>query len=239
MRGLAASPSGRTSPTVWRRLAGCGALIYSRRGYGASPPVTPPRPVDYLHREADIVLPAVLDAFGLTDVVLVGHSDGASIALLAVAGSSAPRVRLAICEAPHVFVEDVTIAGIRAARDLYHDGLRDRLKRLHGDNVDSAFWGWNDTWLMPAFRDWTIVDRLAGIRTPLLVIQGEGDEYATAAQYETINARSGGPVVLLVLEDCRHTPHRDQPDRVLEAMAAAIATAGAPPGGTPSGRRAD
>ncbi|MBP2232127.1 pimeloyl-ACP methyl ester carboxylesterase [Azospirillum agricola] len=221
---------------IWKdfpdRLAaatGCGALIYSRRGYGASSAVTPPRPIDYLHREADIVLPALLDAFGLTDTVLVGHSDGASIALLAAAGPLAPRIRLAIAEAPHVFVEDVTIAGIRAAGDLYHNGgLRERLKRLHGDNVDGAFHGWHETWLTPAFRHWNIEDRLPSIRTPLLVIQGVGDEYATAAQYDAIAARSGGPVSVLVLEGCGHTPHRDRAEAVLAAMAEAIGVAARP-----------
>lgn len=210
-------------------VTGCGALLYSRHGYGGSAPVTLPRPIGYLHHEADVVLPAVLDAFGLTDVVLVGHSDGASIALLAVMGSLAPCVRLAITEAPHVFVEDVTIAGIRAAREAYCDGgLRDRLSRLHGDNVDGAFWGWNDTWLSPAFRHWTIENRLPEIRTPLLVVQGVDDEYATAAQYESIVARSGGPVSVLVLDECGHTPHRDQADRVLLAMAEVIAASSPP-----------
>lgn len=205
---------------------GCGALLYSRRGYGGSSSVTPPRPIDYLHHEADSVLPAVLDAFGLTDVVLVGHSDGASIALLAVAGDLAPRVRLAIAEAPHVLVEDITIAGIQAARETYRNGgFRERLKRLHGDNADGAFRGWNDTWLTPAFRHWNIEDRLPRIRTPLLVIQGVDDEYATAAQYESIATRSGGPVSVLRLDECGHTPHRDQADRVLAAMADAVADA--------------
>lgn len=208
---------------------GCGGLVYSRRGYGGSSPVTPPRPIDYLHHEADAILPAVLDVFGLTDVVLVGHSDGGSIALLAAMGSLARRVRLVIAEAPHVLVEDVTIAGIRAAREAYRDGgLRDRLRRLHGDNVDGAFWGWNDTWLTPAFRHWNIEDRLPEIRTPLLVVQGADDEYATAAQHESIAARSGGPVSVLVLDQCGHTPHRDQADRVLMAMADAIAASGPP-----------
>lgn len=210
---------------IWKdfpdRLAaatGCGALIYSRRGYGRSSPVVLPRSTGYLHEEADGVLPRLLDQLGLTDVVLVGHSDGASIALLAASGPAAPRVRAAIAEAPHVFVEDVTIAGIQAARAVYEDGLRERLKRLHGDNVDGAFWGWNDTWLTDAFRLWNIEDRLPAIHAPFLVIQGVDDEYATAAQYDAIAAQSGGPVSLLVLDSCGHTPHRDQGDVVLQAM---------------------
>jgi pimeloyl-ACP methyl ester carboxylesterase len=210
---------------IWKdvpdRLAaatGCGALIYSRRGYGRSSPVVLPRSIGYLHEEADDVLPRLLDQLGLTDVVLVGHSDGASIALLAASGPVASRVRGAVAEAPHVFVEDVTIVGIRAARAVYEDGLRERLKRLHGENVDGAFWGWNDTWLTEEFRFWNIEDRLPGIRAPFLVIQGVDDEYATAAQYDAIAAQSGGPVSLLVLESCGHTPHRDQAEVVLQAM---------------------
>jgi len=216
---------------IWKdvpdRLAaatGCAALVYSRRGYGNSSPAPLPRPITYLQHVAETVLPAVLSAFGLTDVVLVGHSDGASIALLAAAGPLAPRIRLAVAEAPHVLVEDVTVAGIEAVTELYRTGdLRERLKRLHGDNVDNAFWGWSDAWLTPAFRFWNIEHRLPDIRTPLLVIQGVDDEYATAEQYDSIAARSGGPVSVLVLDDCGHTPHRDQAGRVLAAIAEAVA----------------
>lgn len=202
---------------------GCGALIYSRRGYGGSSPVEVPRPLSYLHEEAVEILPRVLDAFGLDDVVLIGHSDGASIALIA-ASAAAPeqdrgRIRKVIVEAPHVFVEDVTIAGIEAAREAYRDGdLRARLQRLHGDNVDCAFYGWNSTWLQPAFRDWNIEALLPTITVPLLVIQGTGDEYATAAQYDAIAAQAGGPVQLLIPDPCGHTPHRDQAGPVCEAM---------------------
>lgn len=226
---------------IWKdfpdRLAaatGCGALVYSRSGYGSSSPAALPRPLTYLQHEAEAVLPAVLDDFGLDDVILVGHSDGASIALLAAAGPLAPRIRLAIAEAPHVLVEDVTVAGIGAVTELYRTGnLRERLARLHGDNVDNAFRGWSDAWLTPAFRHWNIEDRLPDIRLPLLVIQGVDDEYATARQYDSIAARSGGPVSVLVLEACGHTPHRDQPDAVLSAMVAAIAEAIHSKGGAP------
>lgn len=202
---------------------GCGALIYSRRGYGRSSPVAVPRPIRYLHDEAVDVLPTLLDRLGLGEIVLIGHSDGASIALIAASGAATEkdrgRIRKVIVEAPHVFVEDVTIAGILAARDAYRDGdLRSRLQRLHGDNVDCAFLGWNSTWLQPEFRDWNIEALLPTITAPLLVIQGTGDEYATAAQYDAIAAQAGGPVELLIPDPCGHTPHRDQADLVLDAM---------------------
>lgn len=201
----------------------CGALIYSRRGYGGSSPVAVSRPLSYLHEEAVEILPRVLDRFGLDDVVLIGHSDGASIALIAASAAASKadrgRIQKVIVEAPHVFVEDVTIAGIEAAREAYRDGdLRTRLQRLHGDNVDCAFYGWNSTWLQPAFRDWNIEALLPTIAVPLLVIQGTGDEYATAAQYDAIAAQSGGPVQLLIPDPCGHTPHRDQAGPVCEAM---------------------
>ncbi|MBP2297540.1 alpha/beta fold hydrolase [Azospirillum picis] len=219
---------------IWKdfpdRLAaatGCGALVYSRQGYGRSTPCSLPRPLDYHVEEADGMLPALLDRLGVAgDLVLVGHSDGATIALLAAAGRLAPRIRLAIAEAPHVFVEDVTIAGIEAACEAWRDGaLRRALERLHGANTEIAFRGWAETWLAPRFRAWNIEHRLPSLRVPLLVIQGVADEYATGAQYEAIAAQSGGPVTLLVLEECGHTPHRDQPERVLAAMAEAIGRA--------------
>ncbi|PWC37516.1 alpha/beta hydrolase [Azospirillum sp. TSO35-2] len=232
---------------IWKdfpdRLAaatGCAAVVYSRRGYGRSTPCPLPRPLHYHRDEADGVLPPLLERLGVSgDLVLVGHSDGATIALLAAAGTLGPRIRLAIVEAPHVFVEDVTIAGIEAACAAYRDGaLRRGLERLHGANTDTAFRGWSETWLAPHFRSWNVEDRLPAIGAPLLVIQGVHDEYATAAQYDAIAAGSGGPVSVLVLDECGHTPHRDQPDRVLAAMAEAIDRLDGPTD-APFGRRAD
>ncbi|WP_063934293.1 alpha/beta fold hydrolase [Azospirillum thiophilum] len=232
---------------IWRdfpdRLAaatGCGALVYSRQGYGGSSPCRLPRPLHYHDDEADGVLPALLDRLGVTgDLVPVGHSDGATIALLAAAGRLGPRILLAIAEAPHVFVEDVTIAGIETACTAWRSGaLRRGLERLHGDNTEAAFRGWSETWLEPRFRAWNVEDRLPAIAKPLLVIQGVDDEYATAAQYDAIAAKAGGPVSVLVLEDCGHTPHRDQPDRVLAAMAEAITTAEAAAAETAAAGRA-
>lgn len=192
-------------------------LAYSRRGYGRSTPLSGPRTPDYLHREAWQVLPALLAHFALPDVVLVGHSDGASIALLHAA-RHAPRA-IALM-APHVFVEDVTLAGIRAARDAWDAGkLRPPLARLH-DDPDGAFHGWNDGWLNPAFRDWNIESELSGIRCPVLAIQGYGDQYGTMQQLDRIAAAVAGPCRLLKLEQCGHSPQRDQPEAVTAALQA-------------------
>lgn len=199
---------------------GCGALLYSRAGYGRSSPVPLPRPLSYHDHEALSVLPRVLDAFALDRVVLVGHSDGGTIALLHAAAEPGPRLLGAVSIAAHVFNEERAVQGIREAVAAFEAGpLRARLERLHGPNTEVAFHGWHGAWLDPAFRDWTIVPRLARIRIPLLVIQGTEDEYGTADQYETIAASSGGPVELAIFENCAHSPHRDQPDRTAAAIA--------------------
>ncbi|WP_207477284.1 alpha/beta fold hydrolase [Arenibaculum pallidiluteum] len=211
---------------VWKdfpdRLAestGCGAFVYSRRGYGRSSPVPLPRPLTYLHHEARVVLPQLLAQLGLRDVVLVGHSDGASIALIHAGSAHSGPVRGVIVEAPHVFNEDLSVAGIRRTVEAYATGdLRTRLERLHGGNVDGAFLGWSGAWLDPGYRSWNIEEVLPAIRVPVLVIQGVDDEYGTAAQYEAIRAQASGPVEVLALERCRHTPHRDQAEAVLAAM---------------------
>lgn len=198
---------------------GCGALVYSRAGYGRSSPVTPPRPLRYMHDEGLTVLSELLDTLDLDRVILVGHSDGGSIAAIHAGGADRGRLRGLVLMAAHVFNEEISVASIAKAADAYRDGdLRTRLQRLHGDNVDGAFWGWNRAWLDPGFRAWTIEEYLPGIRVPALVIQGRDDEYGSAAQYEAIAARSGGPVELLILDNCGHSPHRDQPDATLDAL---------------------
>jgi pimeloyl-ACP methyl ester carboxylesterase len=192
-------------------------LVYSRRGYGRSTPLGEPRSTGYLHREAWEVLPALLDHLGLEAPMLVGHSDGGSIALL-YAARHAPRA-IAIM-APHVFVEDVTIAGIRAAREAWQQGkLRDPLARVH-DDPGGAFFGWNDSWLDPAFRHWNIEAELPKIRCPVLAIQGYEDQYATMAQLDRIAAGVRTPCRLLKLVGCGHSPQRDQPQAVSDAIEA-------------------
>ncbi|MEW6319765.1 MAG: alpha/beta hydrolase [Acidobacteriota bacterium] len=213
---------GLGSVSLWRdfpaRLAartGRRVVAYSRSGHGHSDPVSLPRSVRFMHDEALDELPAVLDALALDRATLVGHSDGGSIALI-FAGAHPSRVESLVLEAPHVFVEALSLRSIRRMRDEYATaGLRGRLARHHGANVDVAFRGWNDVWLDPAFRTWSIADAVARVKCPILVLQGELDEYGTPAQVLAIHALAAGPVESLLLQACGHSPHRDQPEAVL------------------------
>jgi len=194
------------------------ALVYSRYGYGLSDPLGAPRRVDFMHDEARHALPELLDQLHIANPVLFGHSDGGSIALLHAGLTSRPVAALVVM-APHVLVEDVSIASIAAAKVTYDTtDLREKLRRYHAD-PDSAFRGWNDIWLHPEFRAWNIEDCLAGIRCPVLAIQGVDDEYGTMEQIDRI-ARGAvhAEVELLKLADCRHSPHKDQPEAVIGAV---------------------
>ncbi|MGA9028285.1 MAG: alpha/beta hydrolase [Steroidobacteraceae bacterium] len=219
---------GLGSMSLWRdfpeRLAaatGCRVLIYSRHGYGGSSLLTAPRNADYMHEEARVWLPQILRQLGVRRPVLFGHSDGASIALIHAALPGAELSGL-ILLAPHVMVEDLTVAAIEQARDAFRTtDLRKRLARHHRD-VESTFRGWNDIWLHPAFRGWNIEALLGAVRCPVLAIQGRDDEYGTLAQLEILRRAVPGTAVQ-VLEDCRHSPHRDQPVAVLTASREFIA----------------
>ncbi len=214
---------GLGSVAMWRdfpgRLAhatGCDVVAYSRYGYGRSDPIVAPHGVRYMHDEALVVLPELLDALAVHAPILVGHSDGASIALIH-AGAGTRPVRAVVAMAPHVMVEDISIRSIAAAREAFATAdLRARLARYHAD-VDSAFRGWNDIWLHPDFRAWNIEEYLPSIACPVLVIQGEDDEYGTMEQVQRIVCAVPDTEVL-ALADCRHSPHRDQPQAVLEAI---------------------
>jgi pimeloyl-ACP methyl ester carboxylesterase len=215
--GLGSIEQWRDFPDRVAEMTGCGAVVYSRYGYGRSDPLEEGRGVDYLHREALDSLPEVLAALDIREPILIGHSDGASIALIH-AGAGRWPVRGLILEAPHVFVEDITIAGIVEAEAAYRKtDLAQRLGRYHTD-VDRTFRGWCEAWLNPEFRGWNIEDCLPGIRCPVLLIQGMEDEYATMAQLDAIERQVSAPVQRLELANCGHTPHRDQPDAVLAAM---------------------
>ncbi len=206
----------RDFPQQAAAATGCEAVVYSRYGYGQSQGLREPRTVDYMHTEALEVLPELLERLGVADPVLVGHSDGASIALIYAAGRS--DVRGLVVMAAHVFVEDLGIKSIAAAKLAFETtDLPQKLARHHAD-AGNTFRGWNDIWLHPAFRAWNIEETLPRIHCPILAIQGFDDEYGTMAQLEAIAAQAGGAVELLRLADCRHSPHRDQPQVVLEAM---------------------
>jgi pimeloyl-ACP methyl ester carboxylesterase len=213
---------GLGSSSMWRdfpeRLAEATmrrTLVYSRHGYGRSSPLLAPRRVDYMHEEANVWLPLVLERLDIHRPVLFGHSDGASIALIHAARTESD-VGAVVALAPHVKVEDITVRSIAAAETAYvATDLRERLRRYHAD-VDSAFWGWNRIWLDPEFRRWNIEGLLPSIRCPVLAIQGEEDEYGTMEQIASIGRAVSG-ARLLALAACRHSPHRDQPTSVLEA----------------------
>lgn len=206
--------------TAVSEATGRGALVYSRVGYGRSDPAPLPFSIRFMHAEA-VVLSEMLDALDIEEAVLVGHSDGASIALIHAAGPDAGRIRGLALLAPHSFVEPVTTASIAALPERFHRGdLRDKLARLHGDNTERIFHAWTDVWLRPEFASWSIEDLLPSVTCPVLVIQGEDDEYGTMRQVEVIAEHAGGPVETLVLPDCGHAPQRDQRDATLAAIAA-------------------
>jgi pimeloyl-ACP methyl ester carboxylesterase len=218
--GLGSVSSWRDFPRAVAEATGSAALVYSRRGYGRSDPAPRPWPLRFMHHEALVVLPAVLDAAGVEDAVLVGHSDGASIALI-YAGAIGLRVRGVVAMAPHVMVEEICVRAIAAIRDEYDtpgSGLRDKLGRHHAD-VDGAFRGWADAWLDPGFRSWDLRGYLPGVRAPVMVIQGEDDAYGTLAQVEEIRRLVPGPVEQVILPACGHAPHRDRRDETLAAIA--------------------
>lgn len=195
-------------------------MAYSRFGHGQSDPPPAPRTIRFMHDEARLV-PRVLDAAGIDRAVLLGHSDGGSIALIAAAECPV-RVHGLILEAPHVFVEDVGIESVARMRAQFADtDLRARLGRHHVD-PDLTFRGWSDVWLDPAFLTWNLESVLPQVRCPVLLIQGEQDRYGTLRQVDAIAEQVGGPVERLVLADCGHAPHRDQRERVLDAIAAFV-----------------
>lgn len=217
--GLGSAGLWRTFPARLAEMTGCGAMAYSRAGYGGSDPVPLPRPIRFMHDEA-AVLGELLDALEIGEHVLFGHSDGASIALIHAGREPRPGLRGAVLEAPHVFAEEHGLASIARIREVYAEtDLRARLARHHGANVDVAFRGWNDVWLDPGFRAWNLEEFLPAVRVPLLVVQGEDDEYGTWAQVEAIQRQSGGPVEVLPVPRCGHAPHAEHPDVVLAAAA--------------------
>jgi pimeloyl-ACP methyl ester carboxylesterase len=206
-----------------RRLSertGAGVFIYSRAGYGASPPVLAQFPVDYIKQHALQILPKILDAIDFHSGILLGHSDGASM-VAAYAGNAADsRTRGLVLMAPHFFVEPETIAEIRNAREAFENkDLRQRLARYHKD-VDVAFRGWNDVWLDPAFFPFNLREELAKIETPMLIIRGDDDRYGTHGQVRIAKELCRCPLETLIMLDCGHIPHREKPEQTLDAIAA-------------------
>jgi pimeloyl-ACP methyl ester carboxylesterase len=196
-----------------------GVFAYSRAGYGASSTIALPRPLTYMHDEALQVLPQVLDAIGFRCGLLVGHSDGASIAAIYAGGVQDHRVCGLSLIAPHFVVEDCSIAAIARAKAAYDSGdLRARLARWHKD-VDVAFRGWNDAWLHPEFRKWDITEYLAHIRVPVQIVQGEADPYGSLRQVQIAEKECDCPVDVVVLPNAGHSPHKEAFDATLQAVA--------------------
>ncbi len=218
--GLGSTVLWKDFPELVVEATGCRALVYSRYGYGKSDRLTEPRTVDYMHKEALEALPQVLEALSIRNPILIGHSDGASISIIH-AGSGWP-VRGLVLIAPHVFVEDIAVASIAQARTAFETtDLATKLDRHHDDPV-GAFRGWNDIWLHPDFRIWNIEACLPRIVAPVLLIQGEEDQYGTMAQIEAIERQLGGSVETVVLAGCAHSPHVDQAEATLAAIAAFV-----------------
>jgi pimeloyl-ACP methyl ester carboxylesterase len=217
--GLGSVAQWRDFPEELANACGLSAFVYSRANYGrSSPSAPPPRPVRYMHDEA-LLLPEVLRVAGISDPILIGHSDGASITILYAADHP---VRGMVLEAPHVFGEEVGFASIARAKEAYEQGgLRERLAKYH-ENVDAAFYGWNGPWLDPGFRRWNLEDRLPRISAPILVVQGLADEYGTTAQVDAIRAGAAGKVDVVLLEGCGHAPHKEKPEETLAAMQAFV-----------------
>ncbi len=217
--GLGCVALWRDFPSKLQVATGFGVFAYSRFGYGASDPCALPRPLDYMTREAVDVLPKALDAIGFRGGVLVGHSDGATIAAIHAGSVEDFRVRGLILMAPHFFTEPGGLASIRAARAAYEDGeLKRRLARYH-DNVDAAFRGWCDAWLDPGFERWNVADVIDYWRVPTLAIQGRDDEYGTLAQISEIETRTYAPIDTLILDRVKHHPHLEAPEATLGEIA--------------------
>jgi pimeloyl-ACP methyl ester carboxylesterase len=219
--GLGSVAMWRDVPAAIAERTGRRVMAYSRFGHGQSEPPLTPHTVRFMHDEAAL-LPEIFDITGIRSAILLGHSDGGSIAL--VAASQQPTlVDGLILEAPHVFVEDISIKSIERVRRHYAEThLRQRLARFHAD-VDVAFRGWSEIWLDPAFRTWNLEEFLPTVTCPVLLIQGELDDYGTLRQIDTIANRVAGPVERLILPECGHSPHRDKREQVMEAIARFIA----------------
>ncbi len=206
-------------PEKLAAATGTGVFVYSRAGYGNSSPGKLPRTVSFMHEEATEVLPRVLAAIGFRRGILFGHSDGASIAAIYAGSVQDHRVRGLVLIAPHFFTEEMGLAEIRRAREAFIAGpLREKLKRWHAD-VDCAFRSWSEPWLDPQFRKWDITEALGYIRVPMLIVQGEKDQYGTLKQVETAQEECFCPVEAAVLPGIRHDPCREAPELTLNTVA--------------------
>ncbi len=222
--GLGCCAMWRKFPTQLNAATGLAVFGYSRAGYGRSGAGRLPWPVSYMHDEALEVLPQVLSAAGVGSAVLVGHSDGASIATIYAGGLKQNAACGLVLMAPHFFVEDISIKSIAKARRAFDSGaLRSSLEKYHGPNTTEAFNGWNGAWLNPKFRKWNITSYLPKIAVPVLALQGADDEYGTGAQLAALEVECAAPIKLELIEECGHAPYRDQPALTTKVVADFIA----------------
>ncbi len=216
--GLGCVELWRNFPEALAEATGFGVFAYSRSGHGKSDAAELPLPIDYMTREATQVLPHVLDAAGIQRCVLLGHSDGATIAAIYAGSVFDARVRALVLMAPHFFTEEVGLSAIAKARDAFLTGdLEQRMAKYHRD-ARATFFGWNDVWLNPDFRDWEVGEVIDYFRIPTLALQGRDDEYGTTAQIDEIVTRSYAPVEVELLDQCGHSPHIDQIESTTRAI---------------------
>ena len=216
--GLGSVSHWKNIPERLASETGFGVFVYSRAGYGQSSPIELPRPMDYMTREAIDVLPRVLDASGFQRGILLGHSDGATIAAIYAGTVKDLRVSGLVLIAPHLFAEDMGLVSIAEAKSAYQTGdLKERLQRYH-KNVDNAFYGWNNAWLDPSFREWNVSEVIDRFRIPVFAIQGKDDRYGTLAQIEEIKNRACTQINVEILDNCGHAPYREQPEKFLKVV---------------------
>jgi pimeloyl-ACP methyl ester carboxylesterase len=217
--GLGCVSMWRDFPAQVATATGCGALVYSRQGYGRSDACDLPRPIEFMHHEGLRVLPDIIKTLGINDHMLIGHSDGGSIALLYAGHTKDQGLRGVITEAAHVICEPISVKSIQTAKKMYlENNLRSKLAKHHGPNTDNAFWGWNDIWLDPDFLKWNIENHLPGINVPMLVMQGADDPYGTWAQVEAILSGTSKHAQALKIKACGHCPHFEQPSLTFNTM---------------------
>jgi len=216
--GLGCVALWRDFPQKLADVTGLGVFVYSRAGYGQSDPVELPRPLDFMTREAVDVLPRVLDAMGIGKAVLIGHSDGASIAAIHGGQVRDPRIAGLVLMAPHFFTEEMGLTEIAKTREVYEQtDMAQRMGKYHR-NPDNAFRGWNGVWLDPDFKSWNIAGVIDTIAVPVLALQGRDDQYGTLTQIDVIRDRIRAPLDVAILDDCRHSPQFEQPGQTLATV---------------------
>jgi pimeloyl-ACP methyl ester carboxylesterase len=217
--GLGCVALWRDFPDALATATGCSVFAYSRAGYGGSDSIGLPRDLNYMSIEAKDVLPRVLECAGISHYHLVGHSDGATIALEFAANIGAAGLQSVVVFAPHVFTEDCAIGAITAANESFTQGdLRKRLEKYHGWNVDCAFRGWCDSWLHPEFGNWSVEANLSKISVPVLQVQGSNDEYGTLEQLYRIEKHAGAQVQTVIFDNCGHSPQQDKPEDTIAVI---------------------